>query len=163
MKQYYSYTDNHSSCFFFLLEYPLPLLHTWHHVYQYISPESYYEVEIYWLSPVSGRDLLTSGIDFWSKNNTNVTRSRGYSSILKLKLSQTFIGTTEQSGLNSLIQANCIFCGFSVWRHNVQDVPLPHDWWEPPTSAGANGRERPLIKHPQTVCQTAAGGGRREV
>lgn len=60
-------------------------------------------------------------------------------------------------------RGKCIFCGVSFRRHDVQDVPLPHDGRESPAGAGADGRERPVAEHPQAVCQAAAGGGRGKV
>lgn len=51
----------------------------------------------------------------------------------------------------------------SLWRRHVANLPLPHHGWQPPADPGADGGERALPAHPPPVCQTAAGGRRRQV
>lgn len=63
--------------------------------------------------------------------------------------------------INLLLLFFCFFC--SVWWRHVANIPVPHHWRQPPADPGADGRERALPAYPPPVCQTAAGGRRRQV
>lgn len=65
--------------------------------------------------------------------------------------------------MKSLESLSVISVLISVWRHHVQDVPLPHHRREPPEGPGADGGERAVTQHSPTVRQAAAGGGRCQV
>ncbi len=54
------------------------------------------------------------------------------------------------------------FC-VSVWGRHVANVPVPHHGRKPPSDPGADGGECALPAYSSTVCQTAAGGRRRQV